>query len=208
MIKNLLFDLGGVIMDIRRERCIAAFEALGMADIGDFLGDYSQQGVFAGIEQGLISPAGFRQQVRRHIPRPVTDSQIDHAFMQFLVGIPLHRLEALRTLARHYDIYLLSNTNPIMWNGFIADQFGRQGLTREDYFKGMVTSFEAKALKPDPAIFDYTARHLHIDPAETLFLDDSEANCEAARRCGYKAAHVAPGTEFIDILAALGLNTR
>lgn len=205
MTTTLLFDLGGVIMDIDRHRCIEAFEALGMPDIADFLGDYSQSGPFAGVEDGSVSPARFRDIIRRHIPHPVTDDEIDRAFCRFLIGIPRHRLEALRELAKHYRVCLLSNTNPIMWNSFIADQFTGEGLTREDYFDGMVTSFEAHALKPAPEIFNYTADKLGMEPSETLFLDDSEANCEAARRCGYHAAHVAPGTEFTDTLKALEL---
>lgn len=199
MIKNLLFDLGGVIMDIRRQNCEDAFRALGMADIGDFLGDYGQTGPFAALEEGAIEPPQFRDELRRHIPHPVTDDEIDTAFNRFLIGIPLKRLEMLRELRRRYRVYMLSNTNPIMWNSKIADEFRKEGLTREDYFDGMVTSFEAKCYKPDPAIFRYAERHLHINPAETLFFDDSRANVDAAIALGFKGAHVAPGTEFYQL---------
>ena len=117
------------------------------------------------------------------------------------MGIPLHRLQALRDLRRRgFGIYLLSNTNPIMWRGVIASEFGKEGQRREDYFDGMVTSFDAKAAKPDARIFEYTAAELDIDPAETLFFDDSMTNVEAARACGFQAVHVAPGTEFTDYL--------
>lgn len=98
MIRNLLFDLGGVIMDIERERCVNAFRQLGMDNIGDFLGDYGQKGAFGQLEEGLISPAEWREEVRRNIPHEVTDAQIDEAFNSFLIGIPIHRLEALREL--------------------------------------------------------------------------------------------------------------
>lgn len=206
MILNLLFDLGGVIMDIRRERCVQAFERLGMADIADFLGDYGQKGAFAELERGDISPDEFRRRVRQHIPHPVSDSDIDDAFMQFLIGIPRRRLELLGILARRYNLYLLSNTNPIMWNAFIADQFRQEGKTLDDYFKGSVTSFTARALKPDHAIFRYAAEHLDIEPEHTLFLDDSDVNCRAARQCGYHAVHVADGAEFADLIAAYCAN--
>lgn len=199
MIKNLLFDLGGVIMDIRRQNCEEAFRALGMPDIGDFLGDYGQTGPFAALEEGAIEPPQFRDELRRHIPRPVTDSEIDDAFNRFLIGIPVKRLEMLRQLRRRYRVYLLSNTNPIMWNSKIADEFRREGLTREDYFDGMVTSFEAKCYKPDPAIFRYAEKTLAIDPDETLFFDDSRANVNTAIALGFKGAHVPPGTEFYKI---------
>ncbi len=202
---SLLFDLGGVIMDIDRRRCEAAFERIGFGDIGEFLGDFGQKGAFAQLESGQISPAEFRAAIRRHIDGKVSDAQIDAAFEQFLTGIPARRLDALLRLRRRYKVYLLSNTNAIMWNGFIAESFRQQGLQTDDYFDGTVTSFEARCLKPSAQIFEYTARKLGIEPAETMFFDDSEANCRAAEACGYQAAHVRPGVEFTDIIREKGL---
>lgn len=204
-ITSLLFDLGGVIMNIDRLRCEAAFRRLGFADIGDFLGDYGQKGAFAQLESGAIGAAEFRRRVRLHIDRAVSDAEIDNAFEQFLLGIPAARLDALKRLRSRYRLYVLSNTNEIMWNGFIRESFARQGGSIGDYFDGWVCSFEAGSLKPERAIFEYTERHLGIDPGTTLFFDDSQANCEAARLCGFHAAHVGEGREFTDIISELGL---
>lgn len=190
LIKNLLFDLGGVIMQIDRSRCEAAFRSLGFEDVGDYLGDYGQKGAFAALEAGKISAGEFRDAVRRHIAREVSDAEIDAAFEAFLIGIPVERLHELEELRKHYKIYLLSNTNPIMWNGFIAESFREDGKDISRYFDGMVTSFEARCMKPSPEIFAYCSEKLGIEPGETLFFDDSEANCEAARRCGFHAVHV------------------
>ena len=200
MIKNLLFDLGGVIMDIKKDNCVAAFKALGLPDTDSFFGDYGQQGPFMLIKEGRISTQEFHDMVRGIMPHPVTDAQIDDAFMQFLTGIPEKRLSALLELRKKYKVYLLSNTNRVMWDAKIADEFQKQGLAMEDYFDGTVTSFEAKCLKPGAEIFRYAQRTLGIDPAETLFLDDSLANVEAARALGFKAEQVADGAEFIDIV--------
>lgn len=95
---------------------------------------------------------------------------------------------------------MLSNTNPIMWNSRISEEFCKEGRVREDYFDGMVTSFEARALKPDRRIFDYAVNKLGIEPDETLFLDDSETNLKAASKLGFNTALVAPGMEFTDII--------
>ncbi len=198
MIKNLLFDLGGVIMDIRRQDCEKAFQELGMADITDFLGDYGQKGPFALIEEGKISEAGFRKEVRKHIPGEVTDEAIDAAFNKFLVGIPLRRLEELKKLRKEYKIYLLSNTNSIMWKSGIAEAFHQEGGTVDDYFDGIVTSFETGCCKPSPKIFKRVLKRFDIRADETLFFDDSKANCAAARKLGFKTVHVTPGTEFYD----------
>lgn len=203
MIKNLLFDLGGVIMDIEKERCVAAFEELGLRDARSYFGDFSQQGPFMRLEQGTISPDEFHAALRTGLPEGVSDEDIDWAFCKFLTGIPAHRLDELRRLRRSYRVYMLSNTNPIMWKSKIRDDFGQQGLTREDYFDGIVTSFEAKALKPDRAIFDYACRKLGIRPEETLFIDDSQANLDAAAALGFRTALAAPHTEFIQVITPI-----
>lgn len=201
MIKNLLFDLGGVIMDLDRNRCVNAFRDLGMADADELLGVYGQKGDFLALERGEIDAAEFRRRIRPMFDHPVTDAQIDAAFNRFLVGIPVERLQALRELRRRgYGVYLLSNTNPIMMEGFIAEEFRKEGLTMAGYFDGWVCSYEARCYKPEPAIFDYTCRHCGIRPEETLFFDDSQANVDAARALGFEAERVAPGTEFMDIL--------
>lgn len=200
MIKNLLFDLGGVIFDIKKDNCVEAFKSLGLADAGSFFGDYSQHGPFLRLEQGTITPDEFHQYVRQLLPGPVTDQEIDSAFMKFLTGIPEHRLRQLLQLRGHYKVYLLSNTNVIMWQGRILGEFRKDGLDIDSYFDGIVTSFEAKLLKPSPEIFIYAERALGIKPEETLFLDDSQANIDAAAALGFKTALVPEGKEFIDIL--------
>ena len=201
MLKNLLFDLGGVIVDIRRQNCVNAFLQLGFSDIEAYLGEYGQKGPFLLLEEGRISPDEFRREVRRHIPSPVSDSQIDRAFNAFITGISRERLQALRNLrAKGHRLYVISNTNPIMFEGFIADQFRKEGLSMANYFDGIVASYEAKCYKPDREIFDYTRKNCGIDGDETLFFDDSAANVEAARDAGFKAVHVPVGAEFTDIL--------
>lgn len=196
---NLLFDLGGVIVDIERERCVAAFAALGLADADSYFGDYAQSGIFMAIEDGSLDIDGFHAALHALLPPGVSDADIDTAFQKFIVGIPRRRLEALRALrtAGHH-IYLLSNTNPIMWNGILADEFTKEGFRRADYFDGMITSFEAGCAKPDPAIFRHACRSLGIEPSDTIFFDDSETNTAAAAALGFRTVHVRPGTEFTD----------
>ncbi|WP_290095824.1 HAD family phosphatase [uncultured Duncaniella sp.] len=202
MIKNLLFDLGGVIMNLDRDRCVRAFEALGMRDADEFLGVYGQKGAFLALERGDIDADEFRREIRPLFDRDVTDEEIDSAFNQFLTGIPQERLRALRQLRKRYGVYLLSNTNPIMMNGFIAEQFRQEeGMEMKDYFDGVVASYVAKCYKPDREIFDYACEKCGIKPEETLFFDDSQANVDAARALGFYAELVAPGTEFTEILS-------
>lgn len=202
MIRNLLFDLGGVIMDIRRERCIEAFRDLGMDDPGQFLGEYVQAGPFGALEAGGITPVQFRDELRRYLPDGTTDAQIDVAFERFLIGIPVHRLQALERLRGRYRLYLLSNTNEIMWNSMIAAEFRKEGREIAHYFDGTLTSFEARSMKPDAAIFRMAEQKFGIKPGETLFLDDSASNTEAAAALGFAVMTVPPGSEFMTLLKA------
>lgn len=199
---TLLFDLGGVIMDIRRENAVAALEALGMKEANDFLGEYGQKGPFLALEKGEVTPEEFRAQVRPMLRPGVTDAEIDAAFDRFLTGIPVERLRALERLHRTRRIYMLSNTNAIMWRGKIAEEFRKDGHDMGYYFDGWVPSFEVHAYKPDAEIFRIARERFGLVPERTLFLDDSEANCRAAAALGFRTAHVRPGTEFMDYIGA------
>lgn len=197
MIKNLLFDLGGVIVDIRRQNCIDAFTAIGMGRIAELLDDYAQRGPAQEIEEGKITPAEFCDEMRKFTGVDADDTTIRNAFAAFIIGTPLRRLHALKELQRYYNILYLSNTNPIMWEQAIGPSLTQDGHPIDYYFNGGgVKSYEAGVMKPDPEIFRILERQTGIKPEETLFFDDSAANCKIAASLGYHTVHVAPGTEF------------
>ncbi len=201
MIKNLLFDLGGVIMDIRRDNAVEALRQLGMADADSFLGEYSQQGPFEGLENGSLSVEQFHDALRGIIGNPaLTGIEIDRAFGKFLLGIPRHRLAELEQLHTRYGIYMLSNTNPIMWADGIDKAFRAEGHDVNFYFDGIVRSYVARCMKPAPGIFEYTITRLGIKPEQTLFLDDSQRNLDAAAHFGFHTLLVPPGSEFYELL--------
>lgn len=187
-------------MNIRRQNAVDALIKIGMADADSFLGDYAQQGPFLKLEEGAISESEFRNEIRVLIPVDVTDEQIDDAFCHFLLGIPKYRLDALENLHKSYKIYMLSNTNSIMWNSVISDEFKKAGHDINYYFDGVVTSFDAKCVKPDAKIFNSVVENFNIKPEETIFFDDSQANIDAAAELGFKTAYVMPGTEFMDLI--------
>lgn len=198
-IKNLLFDLGGVIMNIERMNAVNALRLAGMPHPEELLGDYGQKGPFLALERGEITPAQFHEQLRPYFDRPVTDEAIDRAFNKFLTGIPVSRLRDIEELRRRgFRTYLLSNTNAVMWNSYILNDFRKDGHDISHYFDGIITSFEVKAYKPEPAIFRATIDRLGIDPQETLFFDDSQANLDGAARFGFHTALVTPDNGFMN----------
>ncbi len=202
-IKNLLFDQGGVIVDIERDRCLEELRRLGMEAPERFVGLYKQDGPFFALENGDITLDEFHDALRPLMPSDVTNEQMDYAFSSFIVGIPLHRLQALRQLRKRYKTYILSNTNPLMFEGVIARNFAQEGLDVNAYFDGVTVSYLAHSNKPDRKIFDYAIATMGIVPEETLFFDDGQENLDAASRLGFKTALVEPGCEFIDIINQL-----
>ena len=202
-IRNLLFDQGGVIVDIERDRCLLELKRLGMKKPESLIGLYKQEGPFFALENGDINVDQFHDALRPLMPDGITDEQMDAAFSSFIVGIPRHRLEALRQLRKRYKTYILSNTNPIMFEGIIARSFAQEGLDVNAYFDGVTVSYITHSNKPDRGIFDYAIATMGIVPEETLFFDDGQANLDAAAALGFKTALVAPGCEFMDIITKL-----
>ena len=183
-IKNLIVDFGGVLIDLDRQRCIEKFKSLGLPDVEAMLNIYHQQDFFLKYEKGLISSAEFRDTIRRKIGKPVIDVQIDDAWNSFLAGIPVSKLNLLLKLRKHYVVYLLSNTNEIHWQWSCKHAFPYRGFRVEDYFEHIYLSYEMKMAKPDVGIFQKVLDETGILPPETLFIDDSEANCRAAEALG------------------------
>ncbi len=199
-IRNVVIDLGGVMIDLNRERCVAAFEALGLEGVDNMLGLYRQEEPFLSVETGRISTAGFYDKLRSLIGKEVEDSTLESAFDAFLVELPVARLAALRRLrTRGYRTYMISNTNAIMYDGWIKRAFMQEGLRVGDYFDGIVTSFAEGVCKPDPELFATVLRRHGLKAEDSLLLDDSEANCESARTLGMKAIRIIGARDFITV---------
>ncbi len=189
--KNIIFDLGGVVIDLKRQNAANALEALGIADAPDLLGEYEQKGPFLLLEKGLTTTADFYDKILPRCRPNTTCTEIRDAFEKFLVAIPIERLQAIRQLReKGFKLYVLSNTNPLMFNHWIDLAFRQEGLSINDYFDGVVTSFQEKMCKPDPEIFQHVVDRYHLVPSETLMLDDSAKNCESARSIGLNAIQI------------------
>lgn len=203
-INNVIFDLGGVVVDLDRDRAVRALEKLGLKDADEMLGLYGQKEPFYGLETGE-RPAGEFFDIMRSRMRPgVTDKDITEAFNEFLVDIPVARLAMLRRMRMAgFRIFVLSNTNPVMFNTWLDRAFRQEGGTINDYFDGIVVSYEELMCKPDVAIFETLMRRYGLNPSETLMLDDSEKNCRAAAEAGAHAFQVGK-TADDDMLAICG----
>ena len=194
----MLFDFGGVLVDLDREQVIRSFSAIGI-DIRPYLGTYKQSGIFSQLEQGRISIPQFCQALRELSQDPsVSDEAIVNAWESFLhKGVPTERLDMLLRIREHYSVNLLSNTNAIHWRMAEQEFFRYRGLQVTDFFDHIFLSCEMGVEKPAPEIFHRVAEGLGADsPSDILFFDDSEVNCQAARQCGMQALLAPAGSEW------------
>lgn len=195
--RNLLFDLGGVIIDLDQARCIAALTALGDTHAKEMLQLYAQQGEFMKLEEGAMSATEFLDYMRRRIGRKASDKEIIDAINEFLIGIPVERLQLLRQLRKRFKVFMLSNTNPIMFDTKITDLFMQEGLSVSHYFDDIFLSYRLKASKPNAEIFEKVIEQAHIIPQETLFFDDSQKNLETATALGFKTVLVTSQNDIV-----------
>ena len=184
-IRNVIFDLGGVVIDLDRDRAVKALEELGLEGADEMLGLYGQEEPFLSLETGETPVGEFFDIMRSRMKPGVTDVEITKAFNQFLVELPAKRLEMLRRMRMAgYRIFMLSNTNPVMFNSWIDRAFRQEGGTVNDHFDGIVVSYQELMCKPNVAIFETLMRRYGLNPGETLMLDDSDKNCRAAAEAG------------------------
>lgn len=193
---TLVFDLGGVLINLNKQACVDAFRALGFDDVEKYLGEYEQQGIFGQLEAGDISPAKFRDGVRSAMGKSVSDEEIDRAFNAFLLDLPLYKLEMLRQLKSNYRILMLSNTNAIMFDYICDTAFRQEGLTVHDYFDEIYVSHEMGCTKPHACIFEQLIAKSGITPSRTLYVEDSAANLAAATPFGFQTLLVQPCEDF------------
>ncbi len=196
-IKNLIFDFGGVLINLDRTACREAFEKLGIASIHEsVLDDYRQKELYMQLESGNISAAAFRASMRRLSDQQLTDSQIDEAWVSILGDIPSYKLDWLLELRKQYHILLLSNTNSIHWQWAVQNRFQYKGHKVDDFFDRIYLSYELHMQKPDVEIFKFVLQDSMITADSTFFIDDSAMNCKAAEAVGIQTYCCPAGSDW------------
>lgn len=199
-IKNIVFDIGGVLIDLDKQKCSNAFKQIGFEDIDNYLDYYCPVALFNDLERGKITVNEACNQIRTIMHREVTNEQIRHAYTQFLDGAPVERLRAIKALRDNgINTYALSNISDLLYP-YIRDVLFRQdGLTERDYFVKAYLSYEMHALKPDREIFEMMIADSGMLPEQTLYIDDSPRNIDTARELGFNVYMPAPREDFTHI---------
>ncbi len=214
MIKAIIFDLGGVLIDLDLERCRKAFaEDVGYRKINELLDAWHQKGFYSDLEEGKLSADEFRRKIiegsafaghsapsTESVPSAesvpaVSPDDVDHAMWALLTGIEPYKIDFLRELSGKYDLYLLSNNNGISMVR-CRQIFEEAGLPMEKVFRKQYLSYEMKMLKPSPQIYRAVIEDIGLSPDEMLFIDDSVSNVAAAASLGIHAVQYVPGADL------------
>ena len=196
MVKAIVLDLGGVLIDLDADRCIRAFrEILGYERITELLDLYHQKGIYGEMEAGNVTADEFRAEILRESRPGCVPEDVDRAMAGLLTGMDPAKVPLLERLAKEYPIYGLSNNNEISVRR-MHEIYEENGLDWQRVFRKEFISCRMRMLKPSREIFDAAAAEIGLPPEEILFIDDSQRNVDGALAAGWKAALYKQGTDL------------
>ncbi len=190
-IKNIIFDLGGVILDLDVDRTYHQFSKLSGKPVPQLKKEMAEVTFFNEYERGNINDEDFRNELGRFLRSNVSDRQIDEAWNAMLGSLPQARVDLLKKINGKIRIFLLSNTNNIHLQCFTKiaeDTLGSS--TWGDLFEKTYYSHLLKMRKPDTAIYSHVLNENNLLAGETLFLDDNLANLQGAASLGIQTFHI------------------
>lgn len=199
-IKNIIFDLGNVLLNLDFDASIRAFQKLGLeTDVLDKRQTYANP-VFYELETGKITPNEFCYRVRQLLNKNnVSDTQIENAWYAMILDIPANRVKLLQELNNKYTVYLFSNTNKIHIDRLLPEFKKQHGFDFRSLFSETYYSHEIHERKPDLNSFEKVIEFSEIDPKESVFIDDLEKNITGAKKAGLKTFWLKKGIELTEI---------
>jgi len=200
-IKNIIFDLGEVIIDLDFKKTEKAFLELLHIEGKQLYNYKTQSPIFDQIETGKITPNQFRDALRQKSQLNVSDEDIDAAWNGMLLNIPSQKIQLVQRLQSNYQTFVLSNTNKIhidYVNEFLLPQHNIKNLN--EVFDYVYYSHEIGERKPDEAAFTYILNKHGILPQETLFIDDKLENIETAKTLGIQTWHLTKREDLYQLI--------
>lgn len=200
--KQIIFDLGGVILNLDEEKTVDAFAVVSHLSKTEIWNRFFVFDDYLKFERGLLTEATFRDSIRAQFKVEANDEQIDAALNAMLLDIPIARLKLLRKLRTSFRIFLLSNTNSIHLRCFNRKVWELTGEGAMDpYFDKSYYSHQIKLRKPDPSIFKLVLDEQRCKPEETLFLDDNQKNLDGAAAIGINTFHIKNPDQLFELFA-------
>lgn len=198
-VKNIIFDLGGVLLNLDVAQTRESFIKLGITQIDDLFRVGHAHSFFREYEVGTISDEEFVEKTRQLAVPGTTSDQIIDGWNVMLLDFPAERVHFLNELKSKYRLFLFSNTNAIHLKAFQKSYRQVYGTALDDHFEKAWYSHVINQRKPDVAAFQFVIEDGRIDAAETLFIDDALVNIEGAREAGLQAIHLAGGKTILDL---------
>lgn len=194
-IKNIIFDFGGVIINIDFRLTWESFRNYGVNNLEELFSKAKQSDFFDLFEKGAISPEEFRRQASGMLNIKISDHEFDKAWNAMILDIPVERINLLKDLKNKFRIFLLSNSNIIHYDYYIKNLKKIHSIDNFSYlFEKVYFSFDIGLIKPDIEIFNHVIKENDLIPIETLFIDDSSQHIEVAKLTGINTHHLINGT--------------
>jgi glucose-1-phosphatase len=191
----IIFDLGGVIINLNYQATIDAFIALGLKE-ESFYSQANQTELFDAYETGMISSQHFINKLLPFLRPGTTANQVVHAWNKMILDFPIERLNLLEQLQSKYRIFLLSNTNAIHIDCVLRQLRKVTEKSLHSYFEKVYLSHEIQLRKPSPDVFEFVCQQNKLNAQKCLFIDDSIQHIEGAKKVGLDAYHLKPGEEI------------
>jgi glucose-1-phosphatase len=185
-VKHIIFDLGGVLLNLDYQLTERAFIDLGVANFHELYSQARQSSFFDDWETGKITREEFVKGLQETCSLQLTDEQVCAAWNAMLLDIPIRRLQLLQQLRLYYDLVLLSNTNEVHEEAFTKLIKDTNGQNLAAFFDRVYYSHRIGMRKPSPEVFKYVLEENGFKAEDTLFIDDSPQHIEAARTLGMK----------------------
>lgn len=205
-IRNIIFDLGGVIINLDQARTIAAFDRISYMPFESLYNPATQDELFNRMDKGEISNAEFFDTLRKALRFEGPEEEMVKAWNAMLLDVPEERLDLLVEMKQRYRTFLLSNTCEPHITAFEHDLYIRHGVRNfNDYFDKVYYSCRIGMRKPDKEIFEFVLKENKLQPEQTVFIDDSVQHVRAAGEAGINSYLLPKNTEVADLLSELGL---
>jgi putative hydrolase of the HAD superfamily len=199
-IQNIIFDLGGVIINIDYQNTIAAFKQVGLANFDSIYGQLHQTSLFDKYDKGLVSPDEFRQGLLLAANVRLSDDAFDNAWNAMLLDLPKENIELLRNLKSHFNTFLLSNTNEIhleYFFGYLNETFEIKNFST--LFHNAYYSCRVQMRKPDKEIYLKVLHENGLNASQTLFIDDTITNFIEAEKLGIQCYQMKKDDSLISL---------
>lgn len=197
----VIFDLGGVVLNLDYSATTRAFENLGLKDFSKLYSQLSQTNLFSDFETGKIASQHFINNLLQYLPYGTSPNEVVSAWNKMILDVPSERLDLLLRLKEQLPIFLLSNTNELHVSLVRRHWNETSPLPMEHFFNTIYFSHEMKMRKPDPEIFLTVCRREGLNPINTLFIDDTSVHIEGAKKAGLLAYHLKDPDELFQFFS-------